>query len=292
MAYAKQTVAVGGGELAVGVWGETGPLVVAVHGITSNHLAWTLVGEDLGRDHRFVAVDLRGRGDSRDLPGPYGMARHAEDVAAVIEAFGGGPIVLAGQSMGGWVTVETAHRRPDLVERLVLVDGGAPLPLPDGVPARASEADLRSAVEQTVGTAFARLTMTFPDVESAVSLWRGHPALTEWTPLLQAYAEYDVTPAGDGVATKAVLAAAVRDAQELYALAGTEPRALPVPGVFLRAEFGMLGGLPAMYAPGDATHWLPGVAESTIDDVNHYTVLMGERGAKAVIAAIRGAAAA
>ena len=94
--YRRQSVPVLGGEMCVGVWGDDGPLVVLVHGITSSHMAWALVGPELGRDHRVVGVDLRGRGGSRDLPPPYGMREHAADVAAVVEAYGGGPAVLVG----------------------------------------------------------------------------------------------------------------------------------------------------------------------------------------------------
>jgi len=45
---------------------------------------------------RIVAPDLRGRGRSNALPGPYGMAAHADDVAAVIGALAAGPAVVEG----------------------------------------------------------------------------------------------------------------------------------------------------------------------------------------------------
>ncbi len=112
MTYSTVDVPVEGGVLCTGVWGGRGPLVVAAHGLTSTHQAWALIGPQLGRDHRFVAPDLRGRGASRDLPGPYGVAAHAEDVAAVVTALGG-PAIVVGHSMGGFVAAETARRHPD-----------------------------------------------------------------------------------------------------------------------------------------------------------------------------------
>jgi len=124
--YRKQSVPVAGGEMTVGVWGDDGSLVVLVHGITASHMTWALVGPELSRDYRVVGVDLRGRGGSRELPPPYGIAAHAVDVAAVVEAYGGGPAILLGHSMGAWVAVETARQYPLLVERLVLVDVGIP----------------------------------------------------------------------------------------------------------------------------------------------------------------------
>jgi len=286
MSAYRRTTEVDGGELALGVWGESGPLVIAVHGITSSHVAWTVVGEQLGADHRFVAVDLRGRGDSRDLPPPYGIDRHADDIAAVIRAYGG-PALVVGHSMGGFVAAATARRHPELVSRLVLVDGGAPLPLPPGVPADAGEAGLKAAIEQTVGTAFARLTQTFPNRQAVVDLWRAHPALTEWTPVMAAYAEYDVVEADGGFVTKCKLAAAVRDAQDVYATSSARPGSLPVPATFLRAERGMLGDPMPLYPEGYASRWLPGVAESTVAGVNHYTITLSEAGADAVVHTVR-----
>ena len=48
---------------------RAGAPVLALHGITANHLAWQLVAEALP-DLRIVAPDLRGRGRSGELPGP------------------------------------------------------------------------------------------------------------------------------------------------------------------------------------------------------------------------------
>ncbi|MFI6509176.1 alpha/beta hydrolase [Streptosporangium sp. NPDC050855] len=293
--HRREDVPVRGGHLRVGVWGERGPLVVAAHGITSSHLAWTLIGPDLGRDHRFVAVDLRGRGGSRDLPAPYGMAAHAEDLARVIVHYGGGPAVLAGHSMGGFVVAEVARRHPGLVERLVLVDGGAPLPLPPGA------GDVPEAIERTTGPVLARLRRTFASRAEYRDLWRAHPAFADWTEACAAYADYDLVevtdaspPGRDAAGTGGRFVAACRieaalaDAPEVYALPGVRPRPLPVPVVFLRAARGMLDepGAP-LYSPGRAAEWLPGTAETTVEGVNHYTITLGPAGAAAVADAVR-----
>ena len=289
VAYRRETVAVDGGELMVGVWGTDGPLVVAAHGITSSHLAWGLVGPELGTDHRVVALDLRGRGDSRDLPGPYGMARHAADLAAVVAAAGGGPAILLGHSMGGFVVVETLRRHPELAERAVLVDGGAAFPLPPGVPERASDAEIERAVAETVGPAYARLSMEFASREAYHELWRAHPALAgAWNPAVDAYVEYDLVGDAPPYRPACRIEAALRDARDLYAVAGVHPEPLPVPAVFLRAAGGMLGDAdPPLYAPGDPSRWLPGVTEREVAGVNHYTITLSPAGVEAVAGAVR-----
>ncbi|MGW4465274.1 alpha/beta hydrolase [Micromonospora sp. NPDC004704] len=288
--YARRTVPVDGGELTVGEWGRggDGPLLLAVHGITSSHLAWSVVGERLGADHRLVAVDLRGRGGSRDLPGPYGMARHAADLVRVIEAYGGGPVVLLGHSMGGFVAVELARTHPELVRRLVLVDGGAPLPAPPGLDAGADEQAVTALISATVGPAFTRLTRTFPDRETYLTMWREHPSFADWTPAMQRYVDYDLVGTAPELRPACRLEAAVRDARDQYAYPGVEPSALPVPAVFLRAPRGMLDEPDKpLYPAGYAAHWLPGTVEETVPGVNHYTIALGDGGAAAIEAAVR-----
>jgi len=277
-------VPVAGGALTVATWGDEGPLVVALHGITSSHRAFGLIGPALGTDHRLVAPDLRGRGGSRDLPGPYGMAAHARDVADVVAAYGGGPVVLVGHSMGGFAALATARRYPDLVSHLVLVDGGAPLPLPPGV----AGTDTAQAIAATVGVAFARLSMTFPDRQAYRDLWRAHPSFARWSDEIDRYVEYDLVGTEPELRPACRLAAAVADAQDLYALAGVTPAAPGVPAVFLRAPRGMLDEPDApLNPPGHATHWLPGVDEREVPGVNHYTITLGPDGAAAVVAAVR-----
>ncbi|HEX6968967.1 MAG TPA: alpha/beta hydrolase [Micromonosporaceae bacterium] len=288
--YIRESVPVDGGRLTVGIWGQTGPLVVAVHGITSSHLAWRLPAELLGADHRIVAVDLGGRGGSRDLPGPYGMARHAADVAAVIEAYGDGePVVAVGHSMGGFVAVELARRHPRLVRRLVLVDGGAPLPLPPGIDPHGDDDSIAAAIAQTVGTAFARLSMTFPDRETYHAMWRAHPSFADWNDAMTAYVDYDLVGEEPRLCPACRSEAAVRDGRDVYALPGVEPAPLPVPAVFLRAPRGLLNEPEPLYPAGYATRWLPGVTEVEVSDVNHYTITLGPVGAAAVAAAVRAA---
>jgi lipase len=287
MTYRMQSVPVAGGELAVGVWGDGGPLVVAAHGITGHHLGFRLIGEDLATDHRFVGADLRGRGKSRDLPGPYGMARHAADLAEVVKAYGGSAVVV-GHSMGCWVAIELARACPMLVERLVLVDGGPPLPPPPGLDGAPTKEQIDEAIAATVGTAYARLSMTFPDRESYRELWRAHPSFRDWNPAMASYADYDLVADGEAFRPACRIEAAQRDAADLYAWAAPQPAPLPVPAVFLRAERGMMDAEP-MFPPGEASRWFPGITERDVAGVNHYTIGLSPAGARAVAAAVRGA---
>ncbi len=147
------TVPVEGGELTVAEWGDPAaePLL-AIHGITASHLAWLMVAEQLP-ERRIIAPDLRGRGRSDALPGPYGMPRHASDLVAVLDGLGLDRVQVTGHSMGAFVAVAMAAAAPERVTDLVLVDGGMPFADPPG-------GDVRAAVTRSLGPALARLTMT------------------------------------------------------------------------------------------------------------------------------------
>ena len=120
------TVPVAGGGLAALYWAAdapAAPLVVLLHGITSNALVWAPVAAALAGECQVVAPDLRGRGRSAGLPAPYGLSAHAADVAALLQAFGADDdagadaTVLVGHSMGGFVEVARLTRSPAGVER-------------------------------------------------------------------------------------------------------------------------------------------------------------------------------
>src|SRR5215470_9057115 len=146
-------IAVPDGTLRALRFGDGPRSVLAAHGITASAMSWRAVARALPPEWQLVAVDLRGRGGSADAPGPYGMDRHADDLIAIAEGLSR-PIVLSGQSMGAYPALRAAVRRPDLFTKLVLVDGGLPLPLPPGI-------DPDAALSAVVGPAIARLAMTF-----------------------------------------------------------------------------------------------------------------------------------
>ena len=113
MTYRTYDVSVDGGSVRVGQWGPddpdgtVGPTVIAVHRITGSHLAWAQVARAMPRV-RLIAPDLRGRGRSAGVPGPFGMARHAGGLEAMTKVLGLPPALLVGYSMGGFVAVVAA----------------------------------------------------------------------------------------------------------------------------------------------------------------------------------------
>ena len=86
-------------------------------------------------DIRAIRFDKRGHGLS-DLSPPHSIDELAEDVAALVETLGTGPVVMIGLSVGGCIAQALASRRPDLVRALVLSNSAAKMGTPDGWQAR------------------------------------------------------------------------------------------------------------------------------------------------------------
>ncbi|WP_278236741.1 alpha/beta hydrolase [Isoptericola sp. AK164] len=296
--YRTLDVPVDGGALRVGVWDPVdadgvvapdAPTLLAVHGITASHLAWPLLAGELP-GVRVVAPDLRGRGRSRDLPGPCGMTRHADDVAAVARAVADGPVPVLGHSMGGFVAVTLADRHPDVVAGLLLVDGGVPLPEPPGLDPAATPAERLRAV---LGPAADRLRRTFPDAEAYQSFWSQHPAFTAvWGPAVLDYVDYDLVATPDGLRPASNPEAVAADALDLHdggPVAGALAR-LERPTTLLRAPRGLLDEPSPLYDPAHMARWTqraPALRPRDVPDVNHYTIIMGRDGSAAVAAETR-----
>ena len=72
--------------------------------------------------HRCIAFDHRGQGKSEVTPSGYDMDTLAEDAAALIAGLGAAPAHFVGLSMGGFVGMRVAARKPGLLRSLVLME--------------------------------------------------------------------------------------------------------------------------------------------------------------------------
>ena len=283
--YRSISAAVDGGRLHGGVWNPSGTTtVVAVHGITANHRNFGLLAEALPR-HRLLAPDLRGRGASRTLPGPWGINQHAEDVAEFITASAPGRVVLVGHSMGGFVAATLVRRFPDLVSGLVLVDGGLPFPPPVGI-------DVDQAVAQTLGPALERLQRTFPSRDAYRRFWQAHPALRQvWSDAIADYVDYDLVGSPPELRSSVSSQAVVQDGREQF----QDPETADVLGAFsgparlLVVSRGLLGQPPGLYPEEELVRWrsrLPWLSIDEVPQLNHYTIMLHPTGAARVAASV------
>lgn len=108
----------------------SGPPLVVLHGLLGRARNWLSIARALEPSYAIHLADLRNHGgspwaDEMDYPAM------AADIAALIERLDNGPLRVVGHSMGGKVAMTLALTRPELVERLVVVDI-APIPYAHG----------------------------------------------------------------------------------------------------------------------------------------------------------------
>lgn len=292
--HTELDVPVAGGELRVGLAGPPGgaPIVLAVHGITGSHRSWLAVARHLGQDVTLLAPDLRGRGGSSELPGPYGLAAHLDDLVAVLDHAGATSVVLAGHSMGGYVVARLAAAHPGRVSAVLLVDGGLPLPIPPDM-------DPDMILEAVLGPALARLGMTFPDQEAYRDFWRRHPAFAGpgvWSEDIVDYVDYDLTGTEPELRSRVSEPAVRADGRDLldYDAARRALLALACPTVLVRAPRGLQDEsrplLPEELVAA-VKQDMPHLEDVVVPDTNHYLLVMAEREAAAVAEQVRAAAA-
>lgn len=292
-------------DLTVGEADSSAPVVVAVHGITSNGLSWQCVADELYRRRgpgsvRLLAPDLRGRGDSRDAPGPYGLATHASDLVAISDVFGVRPL-LVGHSSGAFAVALTGALYPDRVCGVILVDGGLAFPPPP-------ELDIDAALTAVIGPAMRRLGMRFPTPEAYLDFWREHPALG---PALEGpqgleirrYLLHDLVPEPEDLqaseaappawvsscrieAVRADGADVLADEQAHGAARKAVAAGLPVELVW--AERGFLDEPEGLYdeARIAALDLPPEIRVTRVPGANHYTLILEPAGVGAVVDAL------
>jgi pimeloyl-ACP methyl ester carboxylesterase len=118
----QTTVSADGVPIRFDVRGKGDPALVFVHGWSCDRGYWRAQLDAFAERHQVVALDLAGHGESGAERADYTMPAFGEDVVAVVNQLGLGPMVLVGHSMGGDVIVEAALRLGTRVIGLVWVD--------------------------------------------------------------------------------------------------------------------------------------------------------------------------
>jgi pimeloyl-ACP methyl ester carboxylesterase len=105
--------------------GGWGPLLVLIHGITSNSATWDRVLPALAKRYTVLGPDLLGHGRSEKPPrDDYSVAAHANTIRDLMDALGHERATFIGHSLGGGVALQLAYQYPERVDRLVLVAPG------------------------------------------------------------------------------------------------------------------------------------------------------------------------
>lgn len=97
-----------------------GPAVVMIHGYGASIELWRPVQDALAREHRVIAVDLKGFGWSSRPAGDYSPAAEAELVWHLLDQLGVEDTAIVGHSWGSSVSLAMALARPSKVRRIAL----------------------------------------------------------------------------------------------------------------------------------------------------------------------------
>lgn len=213
------------------------PAICFVHGFPFQSEMWRPQVDHLAGRHRCLAPDLWGFGLS-DVPAQRQdctIGGYADQVAAVIEAAGGGPVVVAGLSMGGYVALDLVHRRPELLQGLVLADTRAEA---DGDEARQRRSDQQlflagggERAELAGGLLTALISAHGPGRERALRLARAFMLSTPvegWIGALEAMKNRDdATPWLAGIAVPSLVLVGEDDALTPVAAATVLAEGIP-----------------------------------------------------------------
>lgn len=102
----------------------SGPTLLMLHGVGDHAGSWSVVAPVLAERYRVTLVDLPGHGDSGPSTGPLPMATVIAGAERALAEAGPEPVIVIGNSLGGWLTYLLAEAHPERVERLVIVGGG------------------------------------------------------------------------------------------------------------------------------------------------------------------------
>lgn len=179
------TIHVNGLRLHHREWGDPlAPPVLVLHGIMGHSREWDVLTAALAERFLVFTVDQRGHGESA-WADDYSVDALAADLVGLVQRVVTAPVRLVGHSLGGMASLTAAAGRPDLVERLVLVDVG-----PEALCTPWGREELPAMLSGLAGTSYA-------DPGEAVDEWvAGDPLAHE--PLVRHYVTHCLVRGRDG----------------------------------------------------------------------------------------------
>ncbi|MGH2824627.1 MAG: alpha/beta fold hydrolase [Thermoleophilaceae bacterium] len=252
------------------IGGPDEPLVILLHGLSAHLHGFDYLVERLAApDRQLVALDLRGRGRSEITPaGSYGLAAHARDVLEVATLLGAERFDLVGWSMGALIGIEIAHRAPERLRRIVLIDHAGQM---DG------------AAVARVERGLARLETVVEQPDDYVEAVRVVSGISPWNDFWDRFFRYELGPFGDGFKPTSSKVACLEDLADLqerdwHALWP----GITMPALLVRCLVPIAGGFIVPESERDGL--LRAAAGVQIVEVasDHYTVMQDEQAANAI----------
>jgi pimeloyl-ACP methyl ester carboxylesterase len=257
-------------SLHVVQWGTSGPPVIFIHGLTANAFCFQTFADELSSDHRVIAYDLRGRGDSDKPATGYNIPAHVADLAKLIDTLEVEQPIIVGHSLGALIALSFAAFHPHVLQKLVLIDAGAPLAW--------------STIEDQpawLTAAVARLGTPHLSLQTYIQALKQAPFLGPyWNEAIDLYFQHDVAHQSDGtVVSKTYRGGIIEEGVNTLQFRYDEQWArVTVPTLLLRAGHGLFFDDDQLLSTADAQAIQQGIAQCryvNYPSLNHYTIIFG-----------------
>ncbi len=138
------------------------PPIIFIHGFPYNSTMWEHQIKSLKEQYYCVAYDIRGLGETPPGDGQFTMEMFVADLFAVIDGLDINKPIVAGFSMGGYITLRAVEREPERFRALILCDTKAE---PDDDAGRLKRANAINIINKDGVGQFASdfVPMTFSD---------------------------------------------------------------------------------------------------------------------------------
>jgi pimeloyl-ACP methyl ester carboxylesterase len=255
-----------GVNIQLAIWDGGGKNVFCVHGITANCRCWDVVANSLSPPHRVVAMDLRGRGGSDKPSAGYSLEHHTGDIRSLLKEMELDRVVLMGHSLGAFISLAFSAQYPELVERLVLFDGGGKL-----------SPEQMDHVFEGIQPALARLGKVFPSADAYVEAMKQAPYIHPWSPAIETYYRHEIETVEGGVRTNIDPKHIQEEAANVRKVEpDTLYKKISCPVLILRATKGLLSQRDLLL-PEDVVSRMvkeiPDAERVDLEGLNHYGVV-------------------
>ena len=253
-------------EINLAIWEGKGKPILFIHGITANCRCWDVFASLLSPTYHVMAMDLKGRGQSDKPPTGYSIDHHLKDINCLLDDLGLEQAVIAGHSLGAFITLVFGAEYPERTDRIILVDGGGDL----------SEEQINNVFEG-IRPSLERLVQVFPSEDGYLETMKQAPYIQPWSPAIETYYRYEITDTEGGVRTNIDPLHIQEEAENVRKLkaASFYPK-LSCKTLILRATNGLFSQ-DDLLLPEDVVERMlreiPTATRFDVEGVNHYGII-------------------
>jgi len=246
------------------------PLVLLIHGLSAHMHSFDFIIDQLAEpDRQFVAVDLRGRGQSDITPeGTYGLHAHCRDVLEIATLLGADQFDLIGWSMGALIGIGLGHSAPQRLRRLILIDHAGKM---DPGPI------------EKINKGLDRLDIVVDKPSTYIDAIRLGGSISPWTDFWEHYYTYELGPCQGGYRATTSKSACLEDLRSLRSEDFESMWAsITMPAMLVRCQLPVGGGFIVPEAELTKIRLAVPHMQMVRADRDHYTVMVDPDAATAM----------